>query len=84
MLKHLDFGKHEYQATKSSRLAKVKEQWVQRFVGESADSRTLPGCSKDVDIQIGVVAENCLEMGWAIPKRAFRRYEIYQAVKNYL
>ena len=39
MLHHLDFGKHEFQPTKSSSMDKVKDNWVKRFCVDDVDSK---------------------------------------------
>ena len=71
MLKHLDLGKHEYQVTKSSQLTKIKDKWVERFVnGGSAD---VPGSCQDNSTTFDGNLPAAEKMGWAIPKRAFRR-----------
>ena len=72
MLKHLDFGKHEYQATNSSCMSKIKDQWVKRFT--DGDSKSIPGSSTGIVMTDQLSTHHpTLDMGWAIPKRTTRR-----------
>jgi len=70
LLKHLDYGRHEYQATKSSQMLCLRDQWVKRFT--DGDAKSLPGGSQILSADNFEDTET-LQMGWAIPKRAFRR-----------
>ena len=73
MIKPLDFGKHEFQPTNSSTMSKVRDQWVKRSIADGG-SKTLPGCSSSaVSLSNNQTHGSALEMGWALPKRMFRR-----------
>ena len=75
MIKHLDFGKHEFQPTNSSTMSKVRDQWVKRFIAHGG-LKALPGCSSSsnpVSPSNNQTHGSALEMGWALLKRIFQR-----------
>ena len=68
----LDFGKHEYQTTKSMQLVKIIDSWIERF--PNGKSINMPSVNQDLSVSLEGHSVAPKKMGWAIPKRTFRRY----------
>ena len=78
MIYHTDFEEHQYERNMASQLAKVSDNWVKRFSVDSTSSENL----MHVDFVTSNQQLTNLNIGWAMPKRHTRRFNVVQ--KNFL
>jgi len=73
--KHLSYGHHKFEESKPTQLARVTDNWVQRFQEGSVQLQTSQTITPPITTNSTTV---CLNKGWAIPERVTRRLTAVQ------